>query len=149
VLLLAVSAGFAQTRLRITDGAGVQGGKAALQIVLETPPPSQVAGLQWTLKYPKQTFRTAIIASARNAAQAGKSVQCNDTGGAVICVVSGVNSNTIESGAVATVTLAIAPSAPVGPAAVSLERTLGATVDAKSVAVTGTAAKVAIAEAGR
>src|SRR5271165_3222997 len=113
VLLSALSAGslaHAQvSSLNLASGSVVRGGSIALSLSLSVSGSSAPAGLQWTLSYPPGDFSSFGIAAGPALTTAAKTLTCVPGTGAVTCLAAGVNSNTIGSGVVATVTAATTP----------------------------------------
>jgi len=85
--------------------AAVQAGnKADLNLSVTVPPGQQVAGLNWTLRYPTSQFENIVVTSGPAADAAKKWVKCNPISGGMKCLVYGINTNLLASGTVARVT---------------------------------------------
>jgi hypothetical protein len=98
-----------------------------------TPPP--VAGLQWTVTVPMGfTLGTAVTGPASLAA--GKTVTCNSSNG--ICLVFGVNTNTIASGVVATIPITLTTAAPIGQQQILLTSPIASDLTGTSIPITST-----------
>src|SRR6476620_11531991 len=63
----------------------------------------QPAALQWTLDYSSSDIASISVSAGPVAVDASKSIQCLPTAASTICLLTGVNTNTIANGIVATV----------------------------------------------
>jgi len=94
-------------RVALGSAAVESGSKAHLRLSVTVPPGEQVAGLNWTLRYPESQFENIVVTSGPAAEAARKSVKCNQVAGGMKCLVYGMNTNVLASGTVATVTFAL------------------------------------------
>jgi hypothetical protein len=88
--------------------AAVQAGnKADLNLSVTVPPGQQVAGLNWTLRYPVSQFENVVVTPGPAADAAKKWVKCSPVDGGMKCLVYGINTNVLASGTVAKVTFGV------------------------------------------
>src|SRR5258707_221803 len=99
VLFLGCSA-YAQPSLSLNSGSAVQGTAVSLNLSLNAGT-SSPAGLQWTFSYSATDISSLTMAAGPALTAAGKTLNCNAITGSVMCLASGVNTNTISSGVVA------------------------------------------------
>jgi uncharacterized protein (TIGR03437 family) len=92
--------------LSLGSASGTPGGTVVVPLSL-TASGGQPAGLQWTLNYAASNISSVVVAAGSSAVSAGKTVQCRTTTGSTICVLSGLNSNLIANGPVASVTVQV------------------------------------------
>ncbi|HVN04452.1 MAG TPA: putative Ig domain-containing protein [Bryobacteraceae bacterium] len=69
------------------------------------------AGLQWTFTYPASAVTGITVTPGSAATAAVKLVYCTNSAGSDLCLLTGINVNTISNGVVAVVTLTLSPSA--------------------------------------
>jgi hypothetical protein len=136
----------AQTSLVLSSGSASPGQAVSLNVTLSTPLPSQVAGLQWTFAYSSTDFSGLSVGTGPAAVAAGKSITCNGGGGLMICLVTGLNTNTIASGVVASATFTVSPTTGSTSSIVQLVNSLGATPQATGIAVAATGGTVSITQ---
>lgn len=106
--------------LTVSSGSGFPG--QVIQLPLNLRGSSRAAALQWTLTYPTADVSSISLSAGPAATAADKSLECGpNQAGAVICLVFGLNSNIIGTGAVAILhaTLATSPSDEVIPLTLS------------------------------
>src|SRR5215468_6981242 len=96
-----LSIAFAQSTLTLSSGTAAAGSAVPLTLTLSTSgvPP---AALQWTFGYPTANVSAISVVAGPALNSAGKSLTCNAITNGYTCVASGINSNTIGSGTVAT-----------------------------------------------
>ncbi len=70
----------------------------------------QPASLEWTLNYSATDFSSAGVEVGPAAAQASKSVSCQNQTGSLTCMLWGLSSGIVSDGVVATVSLNVSPS---------------------------------------
>ncbi len=99
----------AQIGLSLASGSGVPGSPVVLNLNL-TDNPSLPASVQWAMSYSTADFSGVSVAIGGQSTAASKSITCNNASGTSNCVVYGLNTNTISTGVIATVTLTISPS---------------------------------------
>ena len=120
ILLGCASIGFAQSltlssvRLFSDDGA------AYAFVVLARR--SQPSALQWTFTYPSATVASVSVSAGQALIAAGKSVRCTGDAAAYVCIASGMNSNVIANGVVASVAVKLSSIATTSTIAVTTPR---------------------------
>jgi hypothetical protein len=104
--------------LALSSGAVVPGGTVSLSLSLNSPSGSEPAGIEWTFTYsPSNLVANSISASLGAAATAaGKSLSCVGSPGSYTCFLTGLgqnglNTNVIQNGVVAVLTVTIAAAA--------------------------------------
>jgi len=90
--------------LALSSGLAPAGGSVTLNLSLSGTAP---AAVQWTLGYSTVDFGSATMALGPAATAANKQISCNNNAGSAECILWGLNTTTISSGVVATVTLPI------------------------------------------
>ncbi|MGO9305746.1 MAG: cohesin domain-containing protein, partial [Candidatus Korobacteraceae bacterium] len=95
--------------LGLGSGSGTPGSVVSLSLSVASTTP-QPASLQWTLSYATKDFTGLTVTTGAATSAASKSVNCNSASGLLTCVVSGVNSNTIANGVVATINFTLSAS---------------------------------------
>jgi uncharacterized protein (TIGR03437 family) len=109
IFLLTTQAAFGQVdSLALSSATAAVNGRASLTLSLTSPASSEPAGLQWTLTYPASNVLSISAVAGSSATNAGKTLSCVAALGAYTCLASGLNSTTIQNGAVAIVNLTIA-----------------------------------------
>ncbi len=96
-----------QATLTLDSATTSPGGSVNLNVSLATTGGAQPAGLQWTMNYPVSDIGTVSVVAGASANAAGKTVTCANNNGSTICVLFGVNTNTVSDGVVATATFGI------------------------------------------
>jgi len=134
-LLLIQNPLFGQT-LALSSGSAGPGGTVPLNLNLTST--SLLVGLQLTLSYSPGDVAAVSIASGSALTTAGKTLSCNAGSGSLMCLASGLNSNTIGSGVAAVVTVTLASATRSSSVPVSMGSTLGALADGTTAAVSGT-----------
>jgi uncharacterized protein (TIGR03437 family) len=134
----------AQTTIGVSSGSGAPGRTVSLDLTLTAGPPSEVAALQWNFRFSTTDFTSLSVTAGPAALAADKSVICNSNFGANICIIAGLNGNTIASGVVATATLEISPWAAGSSAAVLLTAPLAATPDGNPTPLSAASGLVSI-----
>lgn len=114
----------------ITPATKVRPGQSLTVAVTSTA--TTAAALQWTVTIPTGVTATAV--PGPRAVAAGKGIACRADGS--LCLVYGVNANTLAAGEAATYTFAFAPNAAAGTARFSLSQALLASVTGQAIAVT-------------
>ena len=99
-------------KVALGSAAVVSGSKARLRLSVTVPPGQQVAGLNWTLRYPASQFENLVVTSGPVADAAKKALRCNPVAGGMKCLVYGMNTNALKSGTVATVTFHVKKGVP-------------------------------------
>ena len=134
---------FGQTdTLALSSGTGTQGGQVTLSLSLTSPQGSEPAGTQWTLGFPASSVASVTAVEGPSALAAGKRISCNPGNGTYTCLLSGMNSNTMLNGVVASITFTLTATA--STFAVSVSGTSGVLVDGTEVAVTGTGGTITV-----
>ena len=99
-------------KVALGSAAVESGRKADLRLSVTVPPGQQVAGLNWTLRYPTSQLENIVVTSGPVADAAKKALRCNPVAGGMKCLVYGMNTNVLRSGTVATVTFHVRKGVP-------------------------------------
>jgi hypothetical protein len=147
-LALLTAGATAQTpALSLTGGSAAPGNDVTVGVNL-TPGSIPAASLQWDISYSSSVLSLVsapydAIGTAGSAA--GKSAACNAiSAGDVRCIISGINTNGIGTGAVATLTFKIAAGTTDTSTPVSLASTDASDANGNSLGISGTGATVTI-----
>ncbi len=122
-------------------------GMVSLNVILTSASGQQPAGLQWTVSYSGTDFTAIQVTAGPAAVAAGKSVTCSGTPAAYLCVVLGLNDNTIANGVLAVISLVVAPNTTDTSSMVQLENPVAASTSATSIPITATGISVPITPA--
>ena len=146
--LFLIFAGFVSGQsasLVLSPGSGNPGSVVTLNLSLTAAltPPSSV---QWTMTYSTTDFSSLTVSAGAAATAAGKSVSCNNLAGVSTCVISGMNSNTIANGVVATMALTISSSTTHTSSAVLFSTAKGVSSGGSTVSTTATGSTVTITQ---
>ena len=127
-------AGWAQTgTLTLASGSTTSGAAATLALNY-TGGPSAASSLQWTISYPPGSVSAISANAAASATAAGKLLNCTQSSSGFLCLVTGLNLNSIQSGPLATVSVTPAGNTSI---AMGMSSTVGAASDGTSVAIAG------------
>lgn len=98
-----------QSSLSLASGSAKPGGSVALSLSLTNSAGTQPGSLEWTMTYPASDISGVSVAVSSSASVAHKTVNCNNSSsGSTVCVLSGLDENTIPAGTVATATFQVA-----------------------------------------
>ena len=97
--------------LALSQDAAPNGGRVVLDVNFTSANQSQAAGLQWALAYSARSVANISVAPGAGAIGAGKSVACYQLNSTYSCLAAGLNSNPMQSGLLAQVTVTFAPLA--------------------------------------
>ncbi len=97
-----------QASLSVASGSAKPGGTVALALSLANTNATQPGSLEWTMNYSASDISGVSVAVSSSASVAHKTVSCNATSGSTVCVLSGLDENTIAAGPVATATFTVA-----------------------------------------
>lgn len=102
-------------KVALESGTVKPGETAELKLSLTIPPGIAAAGLNWTMRYPAAAIEDIVVKleTAANAAQ--KSLKCHSVSGETKCVLFGLNTNTLASGTLASVTIKVRKDAANSP----------------------------------
>jgi len=128
--------------LSLGGAAGTPGSTVTVDLVLGGG--VNVSGLQWDLNYPAPDLDFVGSQAGAQMVAAGKSLRCSGTGGRTTCLVFGLNQNSISSGVVASVQLAIASTTTAASANLALSGLLASAPDSGAIPVSGGASIVTI-----
>ncbi len=138
--LLACNSLCGQTALTLSSAsASSSSGVVSLNLSLTSPAGVAPAGLQWTINAPADVTGIAVTAGPSLTA-AAKSVSCAGTPAAYICVASGVNSNTIPNGVIATLAFSLSSISSTTP--IELAGALAASLQASAITVSDTGGSI-------
>jgi len=97
--------------LALSSASTSPGGTVSLNLSLTSPTGSQPAGVEWTLTYPPSNVVAIATTAGAAANTAEKSMFCAGTPGSYTCLLTGLNPNIIQNGAIAVVNVTIAATA--------------------------------------
>ena len=121
----------AQSSLALSSNSAAAGSPISLNLTLATTSGSQPAALEWTFTYPAASVSGFVVSPGPVLTAAGKTLSCAGSATNYICIASGINSNLIANGTVATVTVTLAGGASSAPVGVS--GALGATMSGGAI----------------
>ena len=137
----------AANSLTLSGASGAPGANVTLDVSLSLGTGTAPAALQWDLTYSTSDLSlvTGTYHSVGSGSAAGKAADCNlISAGDVRCILSGINTTTIGSGAVASLTFQIAGGTTDTSTQVSMANVVAANVNANSLGVTDSGAIVTI-----
>lgn len=123
----------ADSTLALSSGSGAPGTTVALPLSF-TSGTGTTAGLEWALNLPASASLLSVQVGPA-ATAAGKSLYCNGN----LCLITGLNANTIGNGVVATVAVTVASTA-AGDSVIQLANTVEALADGTPGVVVSTSA---------
>src|ERR1700751_5472263 len=107
-----VYAAFGQSNiLTLSSGTAAVNGAVSLSLNLASSTGSAPTALQWSFTYPAGNVSSVTATSGASATNAGKTLQCVTGLGVYTCLTSGLNSNAIQNGTIATLNLIMATTA--------------------------------------
>ena len=126
----------AQSSLFLSPASALSGAPGSLALSLSAPAGSAPAALEWTLAYPSGVTGFAVAPGPALVA-AGKTLSCVGGASAYTCLASGLNSDAIGNGSVASVSF----NAPAAPSiSVSIPNAMGVSATGSSIAISSTGA---------
>ena len=142
-----MSSAFGQSAsLALTSATTTSGGNASLNLSLTAPAGGGPAAIQWAFTYAASDI-AAISATAGTAATAaGKSISCSRSAGSYLCLVSGVNSNVISNGVVATVSVTLSATVTTSTS-ISVTNTIGASPAGAVISLTASGGTITVGSA--
>ena len=135
---------FAQSgSLVLTSAAGSPGGQVSLALSLNASGGSQPAAIQWQLSHHSSDVAgiTATIGPAATAG--GKSLSCSGSAGSYTCLLSGLNSNAIGNGVIATIAVTLSTTITTSTS-ISVINTIGASPSGSVVPLTATGGTITV-----
>ena len=127
--------------LTLSPGAVPAGGSTVMNLSWSST--SQVAALEWTISYPAGSISSVGAAAGAASTSAGKTVSCAPgASGQYHCIASGMNSNAISNGVVATINLTTTSAAATMP--IGIVSPVAASSTADPVTITGAGATLTI-----
>jgi chitinase len=115
-----------------------------LALSLDASPGSIPAASQWTVQYAPGDVTAANISAGPALTAAGKTLSCASSSGSLMCLASGLNTNTIANGVVALVNVTLAANTSGPSVALGLAGTLGALADGSAATVSGTGGAITV-----
>ena len=110
LLVVVGSVCWGQTTLTLANGSGVQGGTVTLPLVFN-PGGNSAAGVEWTFVYPAASVSAVSVSALPALTAASKSLSCAGSPGKYTCLASGLNTNLLPSGPIATAQFTLSASA--------------------------------------
>jgi len=130
--------------LSLSPMSGTKGSSISLPITYASNG-AQVAGVEWTLSFSPTDFSNVSVAAGPSASGAGKTISCNSpTSGQYICLVSGLNANTVADGTIATASFTVSSTTSSPSSAVQVMNTSAASGPGAAIAATGSGTTVTI-----
>ncbi len=123
--------------LTVGTGAAAPGGTVNIGISFNSSPSAQPAALQWTLSYSSTDISSLTVTPGSGATGAGKSIVCSSSPGSTICIVYGLNDNTIPNGSVAVASFVIAPGSTATSIPIQISGVVAATPAGNSTGASG------------
>lgn len=108
---LASTLGAQNVSVVLSSSSGTPGGTANLSVSFSTSNGAQPAAFEFTVGFSSSSITSASASAGVAASTAGKSIDCSNGTGSLICVVYGLNDNVVSPGTIANVTLQIASTA--------------------------------------
>lgn len=136
---------FGQTAtLSLAPATGTKGSAVNLPLTF-TSNGAQAAGVQWTFSFAPGDFTGVSVAAGPSASGAGKTVQCNSAGsGKYTCLVSGLNSTAISTGAIATASFNVSSTTSSTSSAIGVASAAAASGAAAALPITASGTTVTI-----
>ena len=132
----------AQTSLALSSATVPPGGTTALNLSLSSLSSGPLAAVQWTFSYPAASVGSVTVAAGPALLSTGKTLSCAGEVSSYTCIAWGLNSSTISSGVVATLSVTLSGSNGVP---VTISNSLGASLTGDAIVVTGTGGTVSVA----
>ena len=126
----------AQSQLALSSGSAPSGSATLLNLTLSSPAGSEPAGLEWTLNYPAGSVTGLAVTAGPALTAAAKTLNCANSSAGYICLATGINTNVIANGIVATVSITLASTA--NSAVVGVSGAMGAALDGGQLTINGT-----------
>ena len=143
LFLVLVAPGTCQSdSLALSSASTGPGGTASLALTLTSPTGNEPAALQWTLSSIPSSVTGISAEIGAVAASAGKSIECAGTPSSYTCFLSGLNSNIIQNGVIATINITVSMTANL--ATVGLGGTLGASAAGQPIPTSATGGVVSV-----
>jgi hypothetical protein len=127
--------------LALGSGTVQPGGSVTVPLTLSGG--MQPAAVQWTLLYPSSIL-SVTTADGPAAVAAGKNSTCASSSGQTICIVAGLNLNTLSDGVIASVTFQVASSA-AGSIPVQMTGVVAASLEAAAIPSGGVGGTLSVA----
>jgi hypothetical protein len=141
LLTLSSTIAFGQTdSLTLSSGVVSPGGTTSLNLSLAAVAGSSPAGVQWTFSYSPSAIVSLSVSAGAAATAAGKSVSCAGSPGTYMCLLSGLNANTIQNGVAAIVTVTISPGTTA--TSIGITNALGASAAGTNIPITATGGSI-------
>lgn len=136
---------FGQTAtLRLSSGSGLKGTTVSLPLAYVSNG-AQAAGVQWSFLFSPADFSNVSVISGPSASNAGKTISCNSpASGQYVCLITGMNSNVIADGTIATANLTLSSSTAANSSAVQVASASASSASGDAVAAAGSTATVTI-----
>jgi hypothetical protein len=139
LLLVSPVIGWSASSLSLSSSNVTTGSTTQLALSVAGDP---VAGVQWNLTYPVADFTAINVTTGSAADSAGKAVYCHGSSGTLTCIATGLNTNNIASGVIATVALTAAPASGATPdsrvVSIGLDNAVSTSAAAAPLTITST-----------
>jgi hypothetical protein len=145
VLLFMAESVSAQTgNLSLSSGSATAAGIVTVPLSLTGG--AQPAAIQWTLLY-SSDITAVTVTDGPAVVNASKTTTCASSPGKTICLVAGLNQNSLGDGVLANVTLQLAPAVSTSSIPVQVTGTVAASIQANAVAVSASGAAISVVAA--
>jgi hypothetical protein len=126
------------------SGAGSKGTTVNIDISMAATGGVQPSVLQFTLSYSSTDISSVNVAADVAATGAGKSISCSSSTGSTICMIYGVNNNTIANGSVAIASFQIASGSTTTSIPIQISAVLDVTTDGNPISAAGAGAVITV-----
>lgn len=135
--------------ISLSSGTGAPGVAVSLPLSLSTSGGSSPAGLQWMFSYSPSDFTAVSVSVAGTATTAGKTADCAPgAAGQYVCLITGINSNAIAAGVVATANFTVSPGTLASSSYINVLNSYSASGAGVAIPATGVGATVTIPQSG-
>jgi uncharacterized protein (TIGR03437 family) len=127
--------------IAVGSGSAAPGAVVTLPVTITASGSAQPSDVEWTMGYSSSDISSVSVTAGPSAIAASKSATCSSLGNSTTCVVSGMNSNIIGNGTLATVTFTVAStslhtSTPIPLSGVAVSNGSGSSIPGTGVAGT-------------
>ncbi len=142
-LSLSGTIAFGQTdSLVLSSGIVPPGGTVSLNLSLSSTGGVPPAGLEWTLVYSPSNIVSISALPGTSATNSSKGLACAPSPGSYLCVVTGINPNTIPAGVVAVVTVTVAPGTT--GTSIGVANAIGASLAGNAIPIVATGGSITV-----
>jgi uncharacterized protein (TIGR03437 family) len=139
LLILQALASGQSVSISLGSGSGTAGGTVSLPVNVTSLGGAAPAAVQWSFSYTSDITSVSVVTGSA-ASAGGKSVSCNGN----VCLVWGLNSNTISNGAVATATFQIAANPSTSTIPIQITGVVAASLAGSAISASGASGSVSV-----